>query len=107
MIIVTFLCALALLYYIWCQTIRKGMKNLRCTRAFSKPAVFAGEEGELTEVVRNDSPVIIPSLLLESRISRYLRLGRQENLLVSGDTVFGGDIAAADPTGLMHGFAKP
>lgn len=28
-------------------------------------------------------------------------------LLVSGDTVIGGDIAAADPTGLMHGFAKP
>ena len=88
MIIVTFLCALALLYAIWCRTIHKGMKNLRCTRAFSKPAVFAGEEGELVEVVRNDSSVIIPALLLESRISRHLRLGRQENLLVSGDTHF-------------------
>ena len=86
--IITFLCALALLYAIWCRMIRKGMKNLSCTRAFSRLAVFAGEEGELVEIVRNDSPVIIPMLLLESRISRYLRLGRQDNLLVSGDTHF-------------------
>lgn len=88
MIIVAFLGALALVYYIWCQAIRLVMKKLYCTRAFSRTAVFAGEEAELIEVVRNDSPVVIPWLLIESRISPYLRLGRQENLMLSGDTHF-------------------
>ena len=78
MIIVAFLGALALVYYIWCQAIRHVMKKLYCTRAFSRPAVFAGEEAELVEVVRNDSPVVIPWLLVESRVSPYLRLGRQD-----------------------------
>lgn len=85
MTIVVFLGAVALLYGIWCFTIRRGLKSLSCTRAFSRPAVFEGEEAELVEVVRNDRPIVIPWLLVESRISPYLRLGKQENLHFSGD----------------------
>lgn len=85
MIVVVFLVAVALLYGVWCFTIRKGLKNLSCTRAFSRPAAFEGEEAEVVEVVRNDKPIIIPWLMVESRISPYLKLGRQDNLHVSGD----------------------
>lgn len=88
MSIAVFIGALALVYYIWCQAIRFAMKKLECTRAFSKTTVFAGEEAELVEIVRNDSPVVIPWLLIESRVSPHLRLGRQENLHLSGDTHF-------------------
>ena len=86
MIVVTFLAVLILLYAIWCYFIRRGMKNLYCTRAFSKQTVFVGEEAELVEVVRNDGPSVIPWLLVESRISPYLRLGKQDNLHMSGNT---------------------
>ena len=85
MTVVVFLCAVLVLYCLWCLTIRKGLKNLSCTRDFSRPAAFEGEEAELVEVVRNDRPIIIPWLMVESRISPYLRLGRQENLHVSGE----------------------
>ena len=88
MTIVVFLGAVLLLYCIWCVTIRKGLKTLSCTRAFSKPAVFEGEEGELVEVVRNDRAIIIPWLLVESKISPHLQLGRQDNLHVSGQMYY-------------------
>ena len=88
MSILVFLGILALLYYGWCFAIRAVMKKLECSRVFSREAVFAGEEAELIETVRNNSPVIIPWLLVESRVSPYLRLGRQDNLYVSGDTHF-------------------
>ena len=88
MTVVVFLGAVAILYCLWCFTIREGLKNLSCTRAFSRPAVFEGEEAELIEVVRNDRPIIIPWLLVESRISPYLQLGRQENLHVSSETFY-------------------
>ena len=83
-----FLGALLVLYGIWCLTIRYSLKHLSCTRAFSRPAVFEGEEAELVEVVRNDNPFIIPWLRVESRISPFLRLGRQDNLHVSGDMYY-------------------
>ncbi len=86
MIVFAFLFVFAVLYGLWCFTIRKGMKGLGCTRAFSKSAVFPGEEAELVEIVRNDSASIIPWLLVESKVSRYLRLGKQDNLHISGDT---------------------
>lgn len=88
MIIVTFLGALILLYAAWCLIIRSGIKKLSCTRVFSRNAVFAGEEAELVETVRNDSPAIIPWLLIESRISPHMRLGRQENLHVGSNVNF-------------------
>lgn len=62
---------------------RFGLKGLECSRRFSRAAVFAGEDGELVEVVRNDRPMLVPWLRMESSISPYIRLGRQENLNVS------------------------
>ena len=88
MIILTFLGVLAVLYAIWCFVISRGIKKLSCSRAFSRPAVFSGQEAELIEVVRNDSPAIIPWLLIESRISPYIRLGKQENLHVGSNINF-------------------
>lgn len=63
-----------------------GLRGLACTRTFSRPAAFEGEEGEMIEVVRNDRPMLIPWLRVESRISPYLQLGGQDNLLVSDRT---------------------
>ncbi len=62
---------------------RFGLRGLACTRAFSRQTAFEGEEGELVEVVRNDRPLLIPWLRLESNISPWLPLGRQENLNAS------------------------
>ena len=75
------------LYSAWGLLIaRFGLKGLTCTRAFSSPAFFEGEEGEMIEVVRNDRPMLIPWLRVESRIPAALRLGRLDNLLVSDQT---------------------
>ena len=60
-----------------------GLRHLTCSRAFSKPAYFEGEEGELVEIVRNDRAMIIPWLRIESGISPHIRFGRQENLHIS------------------------
>ena len=60
-----------------------GLRHLTCSRTFSKPAYFEGEEGELIEVVRNDRAMIIPWLRVESGISPHIRLGKQENLHIS------------------------
>ena len=88
MIIIAFFAVVLAVSLIWCAMIRKAMYALGCKRSFSRPAVFVDEEAELIEVVRNDSPVIIPWLLLESKISPHLRLGKQDNLHVAGDTHF-------------------
>ena len=61
-----------------------GLRGLQCTRAFSRAAFFEGDEGEMIEIVRNDRPVLIPWLRVESHISPHLQVGRQENLAVSG-----------------------
>ena len=60
-----------------------GLRHLTCTRTFSKPAYFEGDEGELIEIVRNDRAVIIPWLRVESGFSPHIRFGRQENLHIS------------------------
>ena len=67
---------------------RFGLAGLQCSRSFSRPAAFVGEEAELIEVVRNDRPLMIPWLRVESRISPYLKLGRQDNLHVSGEMYY-------------------
>lgn len=67
---------------------RFALQGLTCTRAFAQPAAFAGEEGELIEVVRNDRPFLIPWLRVESRVAPGLRLGRQENLHRSGEMYY-------------------
>jgi len=62
-----------------------ALKGLQCSRSFSVPAAHEGETAEVIEVVRNDRPLIVPWLRLESRISSHLHFGRQENLGVSGE----------------------
>ena len=83
----TILLALCALYAVLGTLIAKvGLRGLTCTRSFSSPAAYEGETGEMIEVVRNDRPMIIPWLRVESRISPHLRLGEQDNLLVSYET---------------------
>jgi len=73
-----------LLYMLSVALLRRfALPGLMCTRAFSKPAYFEGDEGEMIEVVRNDRPFIIPWLRVESGVSPYIRFGRQENLNIS------------------------
>lgn len=64
---------------------RFGIRGLSYHRRFSKQAAFEGEEAELIEVIRNDRPLFLPWLRAESRISPYLRFGRQDNLSVVGE----------------------
>lgn len=88
MSILNFVVALILIYIVWTVTVKFGIKNLTCTRSFSRSTVFEGDEGELVEVVRNDGPFVIPWLRVESYISPHLRLGRQENLDVQGESFY-------------------
>lgn len=88
MTIFVFLVLLFLLHAVWSRIIHKGLNKLSCTRAVSRPAMFVGEEAELIEVVRNDTSILIPWLLIESQISPYMRLGKQDNLHMSGNTHF-------------------
>lgn len=76
------------LYLFWALTIRRGMKRLACRRSFSRTRVFEGETGELVEVVRNDTPYVIPWFRVESRISPHIRLGKQDNLDVDGEMYY-------------------
>ena len=64
---------------------RWGLKGLRYTRRFSRKTAYEGEEAELIEVIRNDRLLFIPWVRAESRLSPYLRFGRQENLSISGE----------------------
>lgn len=64
---------------------RFALKGLSYTRRFSRQTAFPGEKAELVEVIRNDRPLFIPWLRVESRISPHLRFGRAENLQVSGE----------------------
>lgn len=65
-----------------------SLKRLRCTRQLSSSTAFAGEDGEMIETVGNYSPFIIPWLRLESHVSPYLRLGRQDSLQVLHETFY-------------------
>lgn len=85
---VIFLVALVTLFLVSLLTIRLGLKRLTCDRSFSCPAAFPGEEGELVETVRNDSPWVIPWLRLECRIPPQLHLGKQDNLYVSAEIYY-------------------
>ena len=53
---------------------RFALKGLQCSRRFSVPCAFEGDSVEVIEVVRNDRPLFVPWLRLESRISPHLRL---------------------------------
>ena len=85
MSVIIILVVLALVYSIMGMLLVKfGLRGLQCTRAFSRVAVFEGDEGEMIEVVRNDRPMLVPWLRVESHISPHIRLGSQDNLDVSG-----------------------
>ncbi len=88
MSVLNFVLALAALYLLWSLTIRLGLDRLNCWRSFSRDSFFEGEVGELVEVVRNDTWFVIPWLRVESCISPFIRLGRQDNLQVSGEMYY-------------------
>lgn len=89
MSVVVILVTISVLYAVLgALLVRFGLRGLQCTRAFSRAAVFEGEEGEIIETVRNDRPLLIPWLRVESHISPHLQLGRQENLNVSGSRYY-------------------
>ena len=88
MSVMNFVLGLAAVYLLWTLTIRLGLKKLSCSREFSRSSFFEGESGELVEVVRNDTFFLIPWLRVETCISPYLRLGRQDNLQVSGEMYY-------------------
>ncbi len=80
--------ALALLFFGLLQRwllVRFGLRGLIYQRRFSRAAAFEGEEAELIEVIRNDRSFFVPWLRAESRISPFLRFGRQDNLSVRGE----------------------
>ncbi len=87
-IIIIFVIVLFVLCSIWGWTVRYGLKRMSCTRVFSNPTFFVGDEGELIEVVRNETRCILPWMRAESRISPFIRLGRQDNLHVSGEKYY-------------------
>ena len=73
--VTNFFVALLVLYLIWGLILKKSIKSLSCTRTLSCDAAFEGEEGELIEVVRNDRPIVIPWLMVESDMSPNIQLG--------------------------------
>lgn len=77
--------ALCLLQY---PLLAWATRRLQCSRSLSRSTAFAGEASEMIETVGNHSPFIIPWLRLESHISPYLRLGRQESLQTIHDTFY-------------------
>ena len=62
-----------------------AVKRITYSRHFSVDALHEGEKAELVEVLRNPTPIFIPWIRAESRISPFLRFGQQENLSVSGE----------------------
>ena len=88
MSVMNFVLGLVVLYLLWTLSIDLGLKKLSCWRAFSRSSFFEGESGELVEVVRNDTPFMVPWLRVETCISPHLRLGRQDNLQVSGEMYY-------------------
>lgn len=88
MSVFNFFAALALMWLLWAVTVKRGSKKLTCHRSFSCITAFEGEKGELIEVVRNDSPYIIPWLRVESYISPNLQLDEQKNMYVGGETFY-------------------
>lgn len=61
-----------------------ALKGLVYTRSFDRRAYYAGEQAAMIEVVRNDRPILLPWLRVESRLPASFRFGQQENLDVTG-----------------------
>lgn len=65
-----------------------GLRHLGYTRYFSRKSASVGEQVELVEVLENRSPLPLPWLRAESRISPWLRFGQGAEMdehLVSAD----------------------
>ena len=65
-----------------------GLRGLTYRRSFSREGAYAGEQVMLTEVLENRSPMPLPWLRAESRMSPNLRLGKSgdgDERTVSGD----------------------
>ena len=88
MSMIVYLLVALLLYVAWLPTIKLALNKLSCKRSFSRTVLYAGEEGEMVEIIRNESPFMVPWVRMESRGSPYMRLGSQENLDVSGDRYY-------------------
>lgn len=56
---------------------RFALKGLRYSRCFDRSTYFAGETTHMIEVVRNDRPVLLPWLRIESRLPASFRFGQQ------------------------------
>ena len=80
--IVIALCFLQYPFLAW------SLKQLQCSRQLSRTTAFAGESGEMIEVVGNHSPFIIPWLRLESHLSPYLKLGKQDSVQSLHETFY-------------------
>ena len=80
--IVVVLCFLQYPFLAW------SLRQLRCKRSLSCTTAFAGESGEMIEVVVNHSPFIIPWLRLESYLSPYLKLGKQDSVQSLHETFY-------------------
>lgn len=62
------------------RMVRVGLEKLKCSRSFSAPSGFAGEEGDFVETVQNNSPCMIPWLRLEFRTPDGIQVGSQDNM---------------------------
>ena len=62
-----------------------AFRGLTYSRRLSRNTVTAGETVSLTEVIRNDRPLFIPWMLVESRVSPYTVFGKRSDLEVSGE----------------------
>lgn len=71
---------------------RAGLRRLFYARSFSRKSAFAGERVELLEVLENPSPLPIPYLRAESRISSALRLGQAESAAGPDERVLRGEM---------------
>ena len=64
---------------------RFALKGLEYRRRFSRLAYFEGETADMIEIVRNDRPMLLPWLRVESRVPRSFQFGAQEDLAISGE----------------------
>ena len=67
------------------MVIHIALPGIRYERRLSQRTAFQGDRIELVETLKNPRPVFVPWLRVESRISPFLRFGKQENLDVTGE----------------------
>ncbi|MBQ9009772.1 MAG: DUF58 domain-containing protein [Clostridia bacterium] len=83
--ILIFLLVFLLLLLLYRVALAFALPALTLRRHFSKPAVFEGDSGEMTEIITNSSFVPIMWIRLESSISNALQFTEQTDLDLNGD----------------------